>query len=134
MIPPTDCSFALLLIGFGLIYLEVARPGLYLPAILGVGLVLASLYWLAQRSPSTSGLLLAGSSALLFCVEALYPAHKFAGLLATITLIWAAIRLFAGPDRLSPALAIPLSILFGAATTFLAQAAQRARTNKRLDV
>ena len=74
------------------------------------------------------------AAALLFSFEAFYPARRVAGLGATAALIGSVTRLFAGPDRLSLGLFIPLSVLFGAVTTWLAQAAQRARANKRADL
>ncbi|MGI8958751.1 MAG: hypothetical protein ACR2IV_03115 [Bryobacteraceae bacterium] len=104
------------------------------PGLLGSVMVIAGAYWLWRNSPLPSGVLLITLAVLLLIAEALWDAHFIPGILGTISLLAGFSSLFPSVRAIHPALAVPVSIIFGALTTFLAFEAKRARRNKRSDI
>lgn len=126
----TTCLFLLCLAGLCAICVELVRPGLFLPGIAGLSAVVTSVFLAARHSPSCGGTSLVALAAVLFLLESYADTRFVAAFLGTSTLAWGVLVLFPGPDRIPPALAIPLSLAFGLMTAGLSQAAKRARANK----
>jgi membrane-bound ClpP family serine protease len=129
-------STAFLVFAFGilLIYVECLRPGRALPGLLGSVMTMAGVYWLWRNSPTIPGTLLIIFAALLLIAEALWDMYFVPGILGTISLGAGFSLLFSPGGRITPSIAIPISIALGALTTFLAFEAKRARRNKRSDL
>jgi membrane-bound ClpP family serine protease len=95
---------------------------------------MAGVYWLWRNSPTIPGTLLIIFAALLLIAEALWDMYFVPGILGTISLGAGFSLLFSPGRRITPSIAIPISIALGAFTTFLAFEAKRARRNKRSDL
>jgi membrane-bound serine protease (ClpP class) len=129
-----NAAFLVLVFGLLLIYGEFLRPGGLLPGLLGSVMAITAAYWLLSNSPTIPGLLLIMVAVLLLTAEALWDTHLILGILGTISLLAGFWLLFPGERRIAPGLAIPVSIVFGAITCFLAFEGKRARRNKRSDL
>lgn len=129
-----NAAFLLMIIGVLFIYGEFLRPGRLVPGLFGSILAIAGAYWLWRNSPLERGILFIVLAVLLLIAEALWDALFIPGILGTICLATGLYLLFPSDRRIAPALAIPVSIVFGAVTTFLAFEAKRARRNKRSDI
>jgi membrane-bound serine protease (ClpP class) len=127
-------AFLLLILGFLAIYWEFVRPGTVVPGLLGCLLVAAAAYFLWRNAPAPGGLWLIAFAALSFVVEAFWSVPWVAGVLAAIAFTCGVCLLFPSPQRIHPALAIPVSILFSGITLLLTYATKRARRNKRSDI
>ena len=129
-----NITFPILMVGLLLVYSEFLRPGRLVPGLLGSVMAVAGSYWLWRNSPVTPGILLLILAAVLLSAEALWGTHFIPGLLGTLALASGFFLLFPPERRIAPGLAIPISIVFGAITTFLAFEGKRARRNKRSDL
>ena len=129
-----NTAFVLAICGVCFIYLELLRPGRIFPGVLGGAALVEAGYFLWRNSPSALGLALIGGAAALFLIEVFVPVYGMAGLFGTAALAAGVSKLFPQPPRILPAIGIPLSIVFGALTTFLAYTANRARRNKWSDI
>jgi len=129
-----NTSFVVAIVGIFGIYSEFIRPGRILPGVLGTVALLSGSYFLWRNSPSVLGIALIGGAIILFAIEMFLPVRGSAGGLATAALTIGVCKLFAQPPWIAPLIGIPLSILFGAATTFLAWCSKRARSNKWSDL
>lgn len=129
-----NASFLMLIVGLLLIYGEFLRPGGLLPGLLGSVMAITAAYWLLGNSPAIPGLLLIMAAVLLLMAEALWDTHFIFGILGTISLLAGFSLLFPQERQIAPRLAIPVSIVFGAITCFLAFEGKRARRNKRSDL
>lgn len=127
-------AFVLAILGLFAIYCEFVWPGKVYPGVLGSIALIVGAYFLWLNSPTGIGLLLVGVAALLFLVETLWNTRFTAGTAGTILLSLGFCRLFTGPNRIVPELAIPVCIVFGAISVFLAYSVRRARQNKWSDV
>jgi membrane-bound ClpP family serine protease len=110
------------------------RPGRVLPGILGSVMTIAGAYWLWRNSPTIPGTLLITFAALLLIAEALWDMYFIPSIFGTISLAAGFSLLFSPGRRITRNVVIPISIAFGAFTTFLAFEAKRARRNKRSDL
>lgn len=127
-------AFVLAILGVLAIYCEFVWPGKVYPGVLGSIVLIIGAYFLWLNSPSRSGLLLIGLAVPLFLVETLWKTAFVAGIAGTALLSFGVCRLFIGPSRIGLGLAIPVCIVFGAISVFLAYGARRARQNKWSDV
>jgi membrane-bound serine protease (ClpP class) len=129
-----NIAFPILMVGLLLVYGEFLRPGRLLPGLLGSVMAVAGSYWLWRNSPVTSGMLLLILAAILLITETLWGTHFIAGLLGTLLLACGFFLLFPAERRIAPGMAIPISVVFGVITIFLAFEAKRGRRNKRSDL
>lgn len=129
-----NAAFTILIVGVLLIYAEFLRPGRLLPGLAGSITAVTGAYWLWRNSPVLPGVLGLLAATLLLIAEALWDAHFIPGILGTLSLSCGFSLLFPPERRIAPSLAIPISMVFGAITTFLAFEAKRARQNKRSDL
>lgn len=129
-----NTAFLLLIIGVLSIYGEFLRPGRLVPGLLGSILTITGAYWLWRNSPVAPGVLFIGLAALFLIVEALWDAHFIPGILGTLLLLVGFYLLFPSERRIAPILIIPVCIVFGGVTTFLAFEAKKAGRNKRSDL
>ncbi len=127
-----NVAFLLLVLGALGIYWELHAPGMIVPGVLGVLLVCAGAYGLYQDSPTWYGLTLLVLAVLLLTIEFKYYTHMISGVAGTILFAFGAIALFQGPRRVTPGLAIAVSLAFGIITIFLASLAMRTRKSKHL--
>ncbi len=127
-------AFVLAILGVLAIYCEFVWPGKVYPAVLGSIILIIGAYFLWLNSPTGIGLLLVGLATLLFLVETFWNSRFLAGVAATILLSFGFCRLFTGANRIRASLAIPVCIVFGAISVFLAYGARRARQNKWSDI
>lgn len=127
-------AFVLAILGVLAIYCEFVWPGKVYPGVLGSIVLIIGAYFLWLNSPSRSGLVLIGLAVPLFLVETLWKTGFVAGIAGTALLSFGVCRLFTGPNRIGLGLAIPVCIVFGAISVFLAYGARRARQNKWSDV
>jgi membrane-bound serine protease (ClpP class) len=129
-----NAAFLIVTCGVLLMFGEFLRPGRLLPGLLGSIMAVSGFYWLWRNSPMKPGILLLILAVLSFIAEAFWGSHFIAGILGTLSLAGGFFLLFPLGRRIAPGLAIPISIVFGAVTTFLAFEGKRARRNKRADL
>jgi membrane-bound serine protease (ClpP class) len=134
MIAGPNLGFSLAIAGVLCIYCEFIRPGKVWPGIIGSMLLIFGAYSLSRYSPNSRGLLLLTVSAVLFVLEAFWNSRLISGIAGTVALAAGSWVLLAGPERISPLLGCLLSLVFGAATSYLANGAKVARRNKRADL
>ena len=127
-----NLAFLLLVLGALGIFWELHSPGLFVPGILGALLLGAGTYGMLQDSPSWYGLTIVGVAVLLLTIEVKYYTHMISGLAGTLLLAFGATVIFRGPRRLSPAVAIAVSLAFGIITIFLGSLGMWARRNKQV--
>jgi membrane-bound serine protease (ClpP class) len=129
-----NTAFLLLIFGVLSMYGEFLRPGRLVPGLLGSIMAITGAYWLWRNSPLAPGILVITLAVLSLIAEALWDGHFVPGILGTILLLAGFWMLFPSERRIAPTLAIPVSLVFGGTTTFLAFEAKRARRNKRSDL
>ncbi|HZQ55943.1 MAG TPA: hypothetical protein VFB14_27360 [Bryobacteraceae bacterium] len=129
-----SAAFVLAILGVLAIYCEFVWPGKVYPGVLGSLALITGAYFLWRNSPTATGLALIGLAALLFLAEALCSTRLIAGVMAIILLGFGFCRLFTGLERIRAGLAIPVCLVFGAISVFLAYGARRARQNKWSDL
>ena len=129
-----NAAFAVALLGFLCIYCEFLRPGKILPGTLGTAMVLLGACSLYRDEAGAAGLAWMAVAAVLFALDVFVNTFFVAGALGVAALSYGSWRLIPGPVAILPGFSIPLSVLFGAATMFLTNAARRARVNKRADL
>jgi membrane-bound serine protease (ClpP class) len=134
LVPGPNTAFALLIAGVLAIYWELLRPGFVFPLVAGGACVLTSIFSLRQNAPTASGLELLGLAIVLFCMEERFELRTVPGIAGTAALTAGSLMLFTGARTIAPYIGIPLSLVFGGVTTWLAAAAKRARRNKRRDL
>jgi membrane-bound ClpP family serine protease len=129
-----DLAFCSCVLGAGLVYIELLRPGRVIFGLAGLVLIAVGCYELWRNSPAREGLSLVVLALLFFVIEAIWKTWFLAAVAATVSLCWGVVRLFPRPAQIEPALGVTGSILVGAVTTFLSYSAKRARANKRSDL
>jgi len=129
-----DYAFILLISGLLGVYAELARPGLVAPGLAGCVLSLSGAYFLSRDAPSGLGLALLSVAVLLFVAEAFWRVNFVAGVFAIMALTCGFCVLLRETPRISLALAIPVSVVFGSITLVLVYGAKRARQNKWADL
>lgn len=125
-----NAAFLLLIFGLLAIYCELIWPGHVMPAVLGAAAALTGAYFLFRGPLQAAGLVLLSVGIVLLIGEALAGPYFLLGTLGTIALTAGFALLSPSPRRIAPALAIPVSAIFGAISTLLASIAKRARRNK----
>ena len=127
-----NLAFTLLVLGALGIYWELHAPGMIVPGLLGLLLIAVGAYGLYQDSPSWYGVTLLAVALLLMAVELKYYTHMVSGIAGAILLALGAVLLLTGGRRITPALAVSVSMAFGAITVFLGLLGMRARQSRRL--
>lgn len=127
-------AFILVLTGAVCVYGEFLRPGRVVPGLAGSLMAIAGVHGLSRIQLSRTGMLLVGTAAALFLLEAFCRLDFVAGVAATVLLAVGSSLLVRDPSHLSPALTIPACIVFGGVTIFLCWQAKRARRNKWQDL
>ncbi len=127
-----DPNIAFVLLVFGLLAIswELHAPGFFVPGLLGLLMLAVGAFSLSQDSPSWPGVLLLVAAVLLLGIEFKYYTHMISGIAGTILLAFGALVLVQGPRRISPAIALAISLAFGVITIFLGFLGMRARKNK----
>lgn len=129
-----NTAFVMLIGGMLGIYAELVWPGRFVPGILGLGGTLAGAYFLFHPPLNLQGIGLLALATVLLIAEALWGPYFLLGSLGTIALASGFSLLLGQPRHIEPALAVPLSIVFGLCSALLAASAKRARRNKRSDL
>jgi len=127
-----NIAFVLLILGALGVYWEMHAPGMVVPGVLGLLLILAGAYGLYEDSPTWYGMLLLISAALLLTIELKYYTHMISGLAGAALLAFGSILLLQGPQRVSPVLAVAVSAAFGTIVIFLGFLGMRARKTRHL--
>lgn len=129
-----NTAFVLLVLGMLGVYAELVWPGRFVPGIVGVASVLTGAFFLFRPPLNLQGLALLAVAAALLIAEARWGPYFLFGSLGTIALVLGFYLLPHAPRRIRPALAIPVALVFGACSLWLATGAKRARRNKRSDL
>jgi membrane-bound serine protease (ClpP class) len=129
-----NTAFLLLSLGVLALFWEFLRPGLLFPGLLGATLTLTGGYWLWRNSPGRTGILLIGLAVFLLVAEALWNAYFIPGILGTVSLLVGFCLILQPGRRITPALSVPVCLLFGAVSIFLAFQGKQARRNKWSDL
>ena len=114
------------------VYWELHAPGMVVPGVLGVLLMCVGAYGLYQDSPTWYGLTLLALAALLLIIEVKYYTHMISGAAGTVLLAFGALALLQGPQRITPGLAISVSVAFGIIVVFLGFLGMRARKSRHM--
>ena len=125
-----NLAFVLLILGLLAISWELHAPGFFVPGVLGLLMLAIGAFSLYQDSPSWFGVLLVTAAVVLLSVELKYYTHMVSGIAGTILLAFGALVLVQGPRRISPAIAVAISLAFGIITIFLGFLGMRARKSK----
>ncbi len=127
-----NLAFLLLVVGaLGIIW-EWHAPGMFVPGVMGVLLLSMGAYGIYQDRPDWYGVALIALALLLLTVELRYYTHMVSGIAGTILLAFGATMILEGPRRVSPALAVAVSVAFGVITIFLGSLAMRARRGEQM--
>ncbi len=127
-----NIAFLLFVLGLLGVYWELHAPGMMVPGILGFMLLCAGAYGLYEDSPTWYGLTILALAVVLLIIELKYYTHLVSGIAGAILFAFGAIVLLQGPRRITPALAIAVSLAFGVITVFLGFLGMRARKQKQL--
>jgi membrane-bound serine protease (ClpP class) len=145
LIPPTlrdellgwlvDPNIALLFLVGGalLIYLEFNAPGTIVPGSLGTLMVLLAVFALNLLPIRYTAVLLLIAALVLLVLEAKFGGHGALAIAGIVCLAFGTLTLVAAPIpqlRVSPWVALSLSLAFGGITWFLVRLAVRARRRK----
>ncbi len=126
----------LLLVGGGLlIYLEFNVPGTIIPGALGTVMVLLAIFALDLLPIRHTAILLLVAAFALIVLELKFASHGILAAAGVLCLVFGSLTLVAAPIpelAVQPAVAIGLSVSFGAITVFLLRLALRARRRKAL--
>ena len=130
-----DPNIALLLIVLGalLIYLEFNTPGTIVPGALGTLMVLLGIFGLNLLPIRYTAVALLLAAVTLLILEAKYGGHGVLAIAGIACLTFGTLTLVAAPVpelRVSPLMAIAVSVAFGLITVFLLRLAVRARRMK----
>ncbi len=127
-----NVAFLLLVVGaLGLLW-ESHAPGMFAPGIVGALLVCLGAYGFYQDRPDWYGVTLIAIAVLLLMLELKYYTHMVSGIAGTILLAFGATMILEGPRRVSPVLAIAVSLALGIITIFLGLLGMRARKGKHV--
>ncbi|MBV8867084.1 MAG: hypothetical protein JO210_16930 [Acidobacteriaceae bacterium] len=127
-----NIAFLLLVAGALGIYWELHAPGGFLPGILGVFLFATGLLGLWQDAPTWYGSILILMAILLLAAELKFGSHGVSGVAGAVLLSIGAIALFQGPRKISPALAIAVSVGLCIIAVFLGYLGLRVRRSASL--
>jgi membrane-bound serine protease (ClpP class) len=128
-----NIALLLLVAGALLIYLEFNTPGTIVPGALGTLMVLLAIFGLNLLPIRYTAVLLLVAALVLITLEAKFGGHGALAIAGIICLTFGTLTLVAAPVpelRISPWVAITVSIAFGGITAFLVRLAVRARRRK----
>jgi membrane-bound serine protease (ClpP class) len=126
-------TFLLFAIGMMLIYFEFNHPGGVVPGVVGVILVLLSIFALNILPTRFGALALIVGAFVMFALEVKYTSHGLLGLGGTIMMVVGALLLVDGPIpqmRIGLITALAVSVPLSLITIFLMTIAYRAFHNK----
>lgn len=127
-----DLAFLILISGILALYWELHAPGYIFPGMLGLFLLCLGVFGLWENAPTWYGSLLILMAFVLFAVELKLGGHGVSGVSGAVLLLIGALAIVRGPHRISPALAIAVSVALCVIATFLGYLALRARRSKLL--
>ena len=128
-----NIALLLLVAGALLIYLEFNTPGTIVPGALGTLMVLLAIFGLNLLPIHYTAVLLLIAAVVLITLEAKFGGHGALAIAGIICLAFGTLTLVAAPVpelRVSPLVAIAVSVGFGGITVFLVRLAVRARRRK----
>jgi membrane-bound serine protease (ClpP class) len=128
-----DIALLLLVMGALLIYLEFNAPGTIVPGALGTLMLLLGIFGLDLLPIRFTAVLLLLAAMALLLLEAKFGGHGVLAIAGIVCLTFGMLTLVAAPVpemAVSPAIALAVSIAFGAITVFLVRLAIRARKMK----
>jgi membrane-bound serine protease (ClpP class) len=126
-------TFLMFAIGMMLIYFEFNNPGTIVPGVVGVILVLLSIFALNILPTRYAALGLIVGAFVMFALEVKFTSHGLLGIGGTVMMIIGALLLVDGPIpqmRVGLVTALAVSIPLSAITVFLMSIAYRAYKNK----
>jgi membrane-bound serine protease (ClpP class) len=130
-----NLALLLLMGGALLIYLEFNVPGTIVPGALGTVMVLLAVFALDLLPIRHTAVMLVIAAAVLMVLEIKFASHGVLALAGIVCLAFGTLTLVAAPIpelAIRPALALGLSLGFGAITVMLLRLAMRARRSKSL--
>ena len=128
-----NISLLLLVLGALLIYLEFNSPGTIVPGALGTLMVLLAVFGFNLLPIRYTAVMLLLAAMVLMMLEAKFGGHGALAIAGIVCLTFGTLTLVAAPVpelAINPALAIAVSLAFGAITFFLVRLAVRARRLK----
>lgn len=134
MIHSSTLAFLTLMAGLLGVLVELLRPGRFVPGLIGLSAIAIALHSIVQYPLKISGVAIVVAAALLLAGDYVWNSRSIGGWLGTGGLAYGACHLFAAPYGINKVMAVPVSVLFGAATAFLANSARQARVNKMVDL
>jgi membrane-bound serine protease (ClpP class) len=130
----SNAAFLLLICGLLALYCEFVWPGRIAPGVIGAAAALAGAWFLFRPPFYPPALALLATAVVLLIFEAVAGPPFLLGILGTFALAAAFALLLPPPRALAPAVAVPVSLVFGGVSTLLARSGKRARRNKRSDL
>ena len=128
-----NIALLLLMAGALLIYLEFNTPGTIVPGALGALMVLLGIFGLNLLPIHYTAILLLIAAVVLMVLEAKFGGHGALAIAGIVCLAFGTLTLVAAPIpemRISPWVAIAVSVAFGSITVLLVRLAMRARRRK----
>lgn len=126
-------AFALLAIGVLLIYVEFTHPGVIVPGVAGLILVVVSLFALSLLPINWAGAGLLLLALTLFVLEAKFPSHGVLAAGGVVTMALGGVMLVDAPVpqmRVGWTMALGVALGFGGISMFLVELVVRARRHK----
>ncbi len=125
-----NLAFVLILSGILLVYVEFVWVGKLVFGVTGAIAALSGATILASLPHTRLGMMLIAGAVLCFAMEAAVETKGIGGIAGSFLCGWGFWKFCAGEPSISPAVAFPLSAVFGIVTTGLLAIAKRARRNK----
>jgi len=127
-----NLAFLLLITGALGLYWELHTPGAIFPGVIGAVLLCAGAFSLFEDTPTWYGSVMILAAFVFLAAELKVGGHGVSGALGSGLLALGAIALLPGPHRISPALAITVSLALCLIAVFLGYLGLRARKNSLL--
>lgn len=128
-----NIAFALFVIGLLLVFIEFQSPGTIVPGVVGVVLILTSVFAFRLLPLHYSGAVLIALAIVLFVLEAKFASHGLLGLGGTACMVLGALLLVDAPIpemRVKLFTALAVSIPFGLISVFLTTLVLKAHRQK----
>lgn len=134
MVLQPNVAYGIAMLGALAVYLELARPGMYIPGLAGAALLAWGGYSLSHFDVGYAavGLVLLGLLVLL--TETIWNTRFMSAIFGGLALAFGSARLLSSPPTLSGPLVWGLSVVFVCISFLLARSAREARENKRRDL